>query len=78
MSLAKQSTSELRHRLQREVQIQLSHQNEQLDYLSKRLENSSLNATLQRGYALLQSQDGRIIDSAAQDLSGTATLCSLP
>ncbi|MGB0258585.1 MAG: exodeoxyribonuclease VII large subunit, partial [Coraliomargarita sp.] len=48
LSLAKLSTSELKHRLEREVEIQLNHQKEQLEYFDKRLQNSSLNATMQR------------------------------
>ena len=37
---------------------------EHLLHLQKRLENSSLNATLRRGYAVLKKTDGAIVSSA--------------
>lgn len=70
VSLAKLSTRELKHRLEREVQIQLGHQREQLEYLQKRLQNSSLNATMQRGYVVMQAENGSIIDTVAKTSTG--------
>ncbi|PXA03611.1 exodeoxyribonuclease VII large subunit [Coraliomargarita sinensis] len=48
-------------RLKRAAQQNLQDHRGSLVYLAKRLENSSLKATLDRGYAILQAEDGRII-----------------
>ncbi len=61
LQLAWQQTTTQGIRLRRSAEHQLSAQREALQQLAKRLNNSSLPATLGRGYAILQAQDGRIL-----------------
>jgi exodeoxyribonuclease VII large subunit len=64
ISLARQSLSDLDRRLGRAAQVDTQAKNEHLHHLQKRLENSSLNATLRRGFAILKTSEGTIISSA--------------
>ncbi|MFT5837291.1 MAG: exodeoxyribonuclease VII large subunit [Candidatus Azotimanducaceae bacterium] len=52
-------------RLKRATNLSTSHRNEKVQALQRRLDTSSLQATLQRGYAVIQNKDGTIIDRAA-------------
>lgn len=61
LQLAWQRTTTQGIRLRRSAAHQLSAQQDALQQLAKRLNNSSLPATLERGYAILQAQDGRIL-----------------
>lgn len=63
-SLAHQSLKHMDRRLTLAAEVAASSKHEQLLYLQKRLENSSLNATLRRGYAILKNVDGAIVGSA--------------
>ena len=62
--LAHQALGNLERRLTRASKVDTESKQEYLRHLQKRLHNSSLQATLQRGYAVLQTADGRIISSA--------------
>ncbi len=64
ISLARQALGDLDRRLNRSAQVDKHTKNEHLLHLQKRLENSSLNATLRRGFAILQTSEGTIISSA--------------
>lgn len=64
ISLAHQSLENINHRLMRAADVDAASKHEHLLYLQKRLENSSLNATLRRGYAILKNTDGAIIGNA--------------
>lgn len=61
LELAQQKMAADQIRLVRATRQYLVNQNSTLSYLAKRLGNSSLQATLDRGYAVLQAQDGRIL-----------------
>jgi len=67
ISLAHQSLDNLDRRMTRAANVEMHTKSEDLLHLKKRLQNSSLNATLRRGYALLQQADGTIV-SSAQDV----------
>ena len=62
--LERQSLNNLEQRLSHAVRIAASAKQEHLTHLQKRLENSSLRATLKRGYAILKDESGVIVDSA--------------
>lgn len=64
LSLAHQSLDNLKHRLRRAAIVDSHNKSEHLRHLQKRLNNSSLQATLRRGYALLHKTDGTIVSSA--------------
>ena len=64
ISLAHQSLDNLDRRLKRAATVDTHTKSEHLLHLQKRLENSSLNATLRRGYAVLKKTDGAIVSSA--------------
>ena len=61
LELARQRLATNTIRLQRTTKQNFQAHSEALLYLNKRLENSSLKATLDRGYSILQSDDGRIL-----------------
>lgn len=61
---AGKSLSETGQRLRRAVRQQNREHRTELEHLRKRLENSSLGATLRRGYAILEKPDGTLLDSA--------------
>jgi exodeoxyribonuclease VII large subunit len=63
ISLAHQSLNHLERRLTRAAKVDQNTKSEHLIHLQKRLENSSLNATLRRGYAVLKSKNGAIVSS---------------
>ena len=64
--LAHQMLENFTHSLERAVQVTLNTKSEHLLHLQKRLDNSSLNATLQRGYAVLKDREGKIVSSARE------------
>lgn len=64
LKLAQNALSAVAHRLAHSQRTQLQFKADHLDQLQHRLDSSSLNATLKRGYALVQRPDGQIIDSA--------------
>lgn len=64
ISLAHQSLRNLKHGLERAVKVAAHSKKERLMHLGKRLENSSLKATLRRGYAILKDGKGAVIASA--------------
>jgi exodeoxyribonuclease VII large subunit len=64
ISLAHQALENLDQRFSRAAQVDTHTTREHLLHLQKRLANSSLNATLRRGYAVLKDTDGAIISSA--------------
>jgi exodeoxyribonuclease VII large subunit len=61
LGLARQKLRADAERLHRAAQQGLRDRGRRIDYLNKRLENSSLKATLDRGYAILQAEDGRVL-----------------
>ncbi len=61
LELAQQMIATNIVRLKRATQHNLQARSETLLYFNKRLKNSSLQATLDRGYAILQADDGRIL-----------------
>lgn len=61
IELAQQKLAADKSRLVRATRQYIANQNNILTHLAKRLSNSSLQATLGRGYAVLQAKDGRIL-----------------
>lgn len=77
LELARQQVESNQQRLKRASGQTLQARADALTHLSRRLENSSLNATLKRGYAVLQTEEGRILpdkESAARETSLQARL----
>lgn len=77
LKLALQELDNLAARLTRVGQHYLPRQRTLLENMGKRLQNSSLQATLSRGYAILQAEDGRILSdctSASREASLRARL----
>ena len=64
INLSRLSTENLEQRMLRAVQVAAKARREHIENLEKRLESSSLKATLKRGYAVLKNNDGEIIDRA--------------
>lgn len=64
ISLAHQALENWDRRLTQAAKVDTHTKNEHLLHLQKRLENSSLKATLRRGYSVLKDDDGTIISSA--------------
>ncbi len=64
ISLAARSLADLDRRMARSGTIATRNRAEHLLHLQTRLENSSLAATLRRGYAIIQSTKGNIVSSA--------------
>lgn len=62
--LAHQALENINRRLPRAAKVDTNTKSEHLLHLQKRLENSSLKATIRRGFAVLKSTDGAIISSA--------------
>lgn len=62
--LANQTLENIDRRLTRAAQVDTNTKSEHLQHLQKRLENSSLKATIRRGFAVIKSTDGAIISSA--------------
>ena len=65
LGIAEQHLANSSKRLQRAKNWALAHKKEQLESRQHRLENGSLQATLQRGFAVIQSKEGTIIDRVA-------------
>lgn len=61
---ARQILAAQRRRLARSVQVERRRRRENLDRFAQRLENSSLQSSLRRGYAILKTPGGRVLDSA--------------
>lgn len=66
LGLAQQSLCNASQRLIRSLQVDQNRRAERLQQIQKRLENSSLKATLKRGYSIIRTKDGRVIDRAAR------------
>ncbi|MFU8848304.1 MAG: exodeoxyribonuclease VII large subunit [Opitutales bacterium] len=72
LELSRQRLQGYAHRLKRASEQNLQTRREIVLHLKRRLDNSSLSATLSRGYAILQTKDGRILpdkESAAGEKS---------
>ena len=65
IGIAYQSLKDFSRRLERAKILIASKNGGKLQSLQHRLENGSLQATLQRGYAMIQNRDGDIIDRAS-------------
>lgn len=65
LGIAAQHLSNYSRRLERVRDLDTSKKAEKLQSLQHRLENGSLQATLKRGYAMIQNSNGAIIDSAS-------------
>jgi len=77
LKMSAQHTADLDRRLQQAVIVNMSRHNRQMGYLEKRLSNSSVQATLNRGYALLQKSDGDIVTDTGQVQKGDAVSARL-
>ena len=64
LEIAAHNLSTLHHQLAQAAKQSTSHKVKRLEHLKTRLENGSLNATLQRGYAILSDPEGTIMNSA--------------
>ncbi len=71
ISVAQQSLESAFHRLERATALTHKQKRDALQYLRQRLANGSLQATLKRGYTILQSENGRIIQHSAEALKET-------
>lgn len=68
ISVAQQSLETASRRLERAAALTSKRKHEALQNLRQRLANGSLQATLKRGYTILQSENGRIIQHSAEAL----------
>lgn len=66
LQLADKALDAVAHRFTHAQRTLLNAKSEQLAQLQHRLESSSLNATLKRGYAIVQTPGGKIVDSATR------------
>lgn len=64
LKIADYTLNDMSRRLDRASKVKIQQQQEQLQHLETRLKNSSLQATLQRGYSILQKSDQTIVSSA--------------
>ena len=64
MRSAKQSIQVAQNRLDLSTKVSVRQLIERLHYNANRLQNSSLHATLKRGYAVLRKDEGSLITSA--------------
>lgn len=71
IGMAGQTLGDLSRRLERSVTWARAEKLAKIQALKKRLDNGSLQATLRRGYALIQNTEGRIIDCA--EMAGKET-----
>jgi exodeoxyribonuclease VII large subunit len=62
IGIADQHLADITRRLERTTHLAATDKNERIRSLLHRLENGSLQATLQRGYAVIQNPDNKIID----------------
>jgi exodeoxyribonuclease VII large subunit len=65
LEVAGNTLNNLQRQLAQAVKVSEAHKRAHLAHLQTRLENSSLNATLKRGYSVMKGNDGSIVDSAA-------------
>jgi exodeoxyribonuclease VII large subunit len=65
IGMAGQHLADFSRRLERSMWSTQGQKQETLDALRRRLDNGSLQATLKRGYAVIQRPDGQIIDRAS-------------
>jgi exonuclease VII large subunit len=65
IGIAYQHLKDFSRRLERAKVLIASKNTEKLQSLHQRLENGSLQATLQRGYVMIKNSDGIIIDRAS-------------
>lgn len=68
IGLARQQLDNLAHSLERAAQVVIGIKGEHLLHLKKRLDNSSLNATLKRGFAVLKDEQGAIIGTVNEGM----------
>ncbi|MGJ8651573.1 MAG: exodeoxyribonuclease VII large subunit [Opitutaceae bacterium] len=64
LKIADYTLNDLHRRLDRATDVKIRQQQEHVQHLETRLKNSSLQATLQRGYAIMQKPDQTIVSSA--------------
>lgn len=64
LQIADYTLKDMHRRLDRATKVNFRQQNEHIQHLETRLKNSSLQATLQRGYLILQKSDQTIVSSA--------------
>ena len=72
LSMAKQHLDTASRQLQRATVLTSGRKNEALQYLQQRLANSSLQATLKRGYTILQNPEGGILERSVDALKENA------
>lgn len=77
LGIYQQQASGLQHRIQQALTQSLDKRHRQLSYMEKRLGNSSVQATLNRGYSILRKADGSIVKHCDQVRSGDALKGSL-
>lgn len=65
IGIAGQHLDDVARRLVRAVNLDRRQKQETIHNLRKRLQNGSLQATLRRGFAMIQNPEGRVIDRAA-------------
>lgn len=65
LGMADQHLTDCSRRLERATQLAKTEKTDHIQSLKHRLENGSLQATLQRGYAVIQNSEGKIIDRAS-------------
>lgn len=65
IGVAGQHLGDFSRRLERAVAQARRQKKDKISALEKRLKNGSLQATLQRGFAMIQNSDGKVIDQAA-------------
>ena len=68
ISLARQQLDAVSRELQRATMLTSGKKKEALQYLQQRLANGSLQATLKRGYTILQNPHGRILERSVDAL----------
>ncbi|TVP78064.1 MAG: exodeoxyribonuclease VII large subunit [Puniceicoccaceae bacterium] len=68
IAIARQHLETASHRLQRGTRLSADRKKDSLHYLQQRLANGSLQATLKRGFAILLSSDGRILERSQEAL----------
>ena len=66
IGISRQHLLDFERRLTRASELSTQQKAESLKHLGQRLSNGSLQATLQRGFAVMQAADGRILDRAAK------------
>ncbi|NBB78006.1 MAG: exodeoxyribonuclease VII large subunit [Verrucomicrobia bacterium] len=72
ISMARQQLDAASRQLQRATALTSERKKEALQYLQQRLANGSLQATLKRGYTILQNPDGTILERSVDALKESA------